>query len=33
MEARLHEQGTKPAESSLEEMEALWQRAKNEERK
>jgi MazG family protein len=33
MEARLHEQGKKPAESSLEEMETLWQQAKGEERK
>jgi uncharacterized protein YabN with tetrapyrrole methylase and pyrophosphatase domain len=33
MEARLHGQGKKPADSSLEEMETLWQQAKREERK
>jgi MazG family protein len=33
MEARLHEQHKKPAESSLEEMETLWQQAKREERR
>jgi uncharacterized protein YabN with tetrapyrrole methylase and pyrophosphatase domain len=33
MEARLHGQGKKPADSSLEEMETLWQQAKSEERK
>lgn len=33
VEARLHEQGKKPAESSLDEMENLWQRSKQEERK
>lgn len=33
VEARLHEQGKKPATSSLEEMESLWQRSKQEERK
>jgi len=31
VEARLHEQGKRPAESSLEEMEGLWQRSKREE--
>jgi len=32
VEARLSEQGKKPAESSLEEMEALWQQAKSQPR-
>ncbi|MGZ4789132.1 MAG: nucleoside triphosphate pyrophosphohydrolase [Terriglobales bacterium] len=33
VEERLREQGKKPAESSLEEMETLWQQSKREERK
>ncbi len=33
IEARLHEQGRAPHEASLEEMEALWNEAKNVERK
>jgi len=33
VEGRLHQQGKKPAESSLDEMEALWQQSKREERK
>ncbi len=33
VEARLHEQGKKPAESSLDEMETLWQQSKREEKK
>jgi MazG family protein len=33
LEARLQEQGKKPAESSLEEMEALWQQSKRQEQK
>src|SRR4051812_4552304 len=33
LEARLHEQGKKPAEATLEEMEALWQQSKRQERK
>jgi len=32
LEARLREQGRKPADASLEEMEALWQESKNQER-
>ena len=33
VEERLHQQGKKPAESSLDEMEKLWQQSKHEERK
>ncbi len=33
VEARLHEQGKKPAESSLDEMETLWQQSKREEKR
>jgi len=33
VEARLHEKGKKPAESSLDEMETLWQQSKREEMK
>ena len=32
LEARLREQGRKPADASLDEMEALWQESKNQER-
>ena len=33
LEERLREQGSKPAEASLEEMEALWQQAKQQEKR
>lgn len=33
LEARLKEQGKKPAEASLDEMEALWQQSKRQEQK
>ena len=33
VEERLHQQGKKPAESSLDEMETLWQQSKREERR
>jgi MazG family protein len=32
MEQRLHERGTNPEKTSMDELESLWQRAKNEER-